>query len=126
MKVCAVTIQTDPWKKRGPMNFKLKFVAAAMLAASLVASSAYAGQATPPAKKKHNAKTTKTTTTVTKVYTAPAPTAAHVEAQIQALREEMQSQINNLKSDLAAKDDQLMQAQAAAAAKPPGVMLIPL
>jgi hypothetical protein len=99
------------------MNFKLKFVAAGMLAASLVASSAYAGQTTPPAKKKHTAKTTKSTTAVTKVYMAPppAPSAAHVEAQIQALRTELQSQIDSLKGDLAAKDEQLRQAQAAAA-----------
>ena len=95
------------------MNFKLKSVAAALLAASLVASHAYAIDP-PPAKKKHTAKTTKTT--VTKTYMASEPSPAHVEAQIQALRSELESQINGLKSDLALKDEQLKQAQAAAAA----------
>jgi Skp family chaperone for outer membrane proteins len=77
------------------MKFKFNAVAAAILAASLVGSNAYAGD--PPAPpKKH----------VTKK--PPKPT---VEDQIQALRQEFQGQIDGLKGDLAAKDQQLRQAQ---------------
>jgi Skp family chaperone for outer membrane proteins len=77
------------------MKLKLNAVAAAILAASLVGSNAYAGD--PPAPpKKH----------VTKK--PPKPT---VEDQIQALRQEFQGQIDGLKGDLAAKDQQLRQAQ---------------
>jgi Skp family chaperone for outer membrane proteins len=77
---------------------KLRFyaVAAAILAASLAGSSAYAGDPPAPAKKKY----------VTKK--PPKPT---VEDQIQALRQEFQGQIDGLKSDLATKDEQLKQAQ---------------
>jgi Skp family chaperone for outer membrane proteins len=81
------------------MKFKFNAVAAAILAASLVGSNAYAGD--PPAPpKKH----------VTKK--PPKPT---VEDQIQALRQEFQGQIDGLKGDLAAKDQQLRQAQQTAA-----------
>ena len=77
------------------MKFQMKMVAAATLAASLVGSNAYAVD--PPAPpKKH----------VTK--RPPKPT---VEDQINALRQEFQGQIDSLKSDLAAKDAQLRQAQ---------------
>ena len=78
----------------------MKMVAAAILAASLVGSYAYAGDPPPPAKKH-----------VTKKQ-PPKPT---VEDQINALRQELQGQIDGLKSDLAAKDAQLKQAQQAAA-----------
>jgi Skp family chaperone for outer membrane proteins len=81
------------------MKLKFNAVAAAILAASLVGSNAYAGD--PPAPpKKH----------VTKK--PPKPT---VEDQIQALRQEFQGQIDGLKGDLAAKDQQLRQAQQTAA-----------
>lgn len=84
------------------MNSKLKAAAAVILAACLVGSYAGASDATPPAKK-HTAK---------KAVKPKGPT---VEEQIQALRQEMQGQINNLKSDLATKDAQLKQAQQQAA-----------
>jgi len=87
---------------RGPMNFKLKAAAAAMLAASLVASFAYASDPAPTAKKHVATK---------KASTPPPPTVAQ---QIQALREEMQSQIDSLKTNLADKDAQLKKAQQAA------------
>lgn len=76
----------------------MKMVAAAILAASLVGSNAYAGDPPAPAKK-HAAKT---------------PPKPSVEDQINALRQEFQGQIDSLKSDLAAKDAQLKQAQQAA------------
>ena len=87
------------------MNFKLKTTAAAILAASLIGSYAYASDATPPAKKHTATKKAKTTT-------PPAPT---VEDQIQALRQELEGQINGLKTDLSEKDAQLRKAQQAAA-----------
>jgi Skp family chaperone for outer membrane proteins len=81
------------------MKLKFNTVAAAILAASLVGSNAYAGD--PPAPpKKH----------VTKK--PPKPT---VEDQIQSLRQEFQGQIDSLKTDLATKDEQLKQAQQSAA-----------
>jgi hypothetical protein len=85
------------------MNFKLKTAAAAIVAASLIASYAYASDPTPPAKKH--------------VATAKAktPPPATVGEQIQALRQELEGQINSLKSDLAEKDAQLKKAQQAAA-----------
>ncbi|MGA8741403.1 MAG: hypothetical protein WB561_09495 [Terracidiphilus sp.] len=78
------------------MKSQMKMVAAAILAASLVGSNAYAGDPPAPAKKH-----------VTKKQ-PPKPT---VEDQINALRQEFQGQIDGLKSDLAAKDAQLKQAQ---------------
>src|ERR1700728_4189659 len=87
-------------KKRGPMKLRLNAAAAAILAASLVGSYAYAGDPPAPAKKKH----------VTRQ--PPKPT---VEDQINSLRQEFQGQIDGLKSDLAAKDAQLRQAQQTAA-----------
>ncbi len=77
------------------MKLQMKMVVAAILAASLVGSNAYAGDPPPPAKKK----------------TAKAPPKPSVEDQINALRQEMQSQIDALKSDLSSKDAQLKQAQ---------------
>ena len=82
------------------MKFQMKMAAAAVLATSLVGSYAYAGDPPAPAKKKTAAKR------------PPKPT---VEDQINALRQEFQGQIDGLKSDLAAKDAQLRQAQQAAA-----------
>lgn len=81
------------------MKFQMKMVAA-LLAASLVGSNAYAGDPPAPAKKHATKKQ------------PPKPT---VEDQINALRQEFQGQIDGLKSDLAAKDAQLKQAQQAAA-----------
>jgi Skp family chaperone for outer membrane proteins len=81
------------------MNFRFTAAAAIVLAASLVGSNAYAGDPPAPAKKKQVAKK------------PPKPT---VDEQIQSLRQEFQGQIDGLKSDLAAKDAQLRQAQQAA------------
>ena len=86
--------------KRRPMKSQMKVVAAAILAASLVGTYAYAGDPPAPAKKHAAARK------------PPKPT---VEDQINALRQEMQTQIDGLKSDLAAKDTQLKQAQQTAA-----------
>jgi hypothetical protein len=85
------------------MNFRLKTAAAALLAASLVASYGYAAEGTTPAKKHVAAK---------KAKTPPAPT---VQEQIQELRRELEGQINGLKTSLADKDAQLQKAQQAAA-----------
>ena len=85
------------------MTFRFRSAAAAILAASLVCSSAYATDATPPAKKHPATK---------KAKTPPGPT---VEEQIKALRQDMETQINGLKTDLADKDAQLKKAQQAAA-----------
>ncbi len=81
------------------MNLRLKAAATAILAVSLVSVNAYAGDPpAAPAKKK-----------VTKA--PPKPT---VEDQIQSLRQELQTQIDGLKQDIANKDTELKQAQQAA------------
>jgi Skp family chaperone for outer membrane proteins len=104
IKMCATKIQPDSKnEKRGPMNFKQKTVAAAILVASLVASSAYASGQTPPVKKHAAAR---------KAQTPPPPSVAE---QIQALKDQLEGEINGLKTDLANKDAQLQQAQQAAA-----------
>ncbi|MGB6830812.1 MAG: hypothetical protein WBE41_22390 [Terracidiphilus sp.] len=82
------------------MNFKLCTAAAVMCAASLVVSSAYAASDGDGAAKKHHA--------TRKEQTPPPPS---VEEQINALRSELQGQINQLKSDLDTKDAELKQAQ---------------
>jgi Skp family chaperone for outer membrane proteins len=89
--------------KRGAMNLRLKAAVAAILAASLVSTFTYASDATPPAKKHSTAKK------------AAKPKGPTVEEQIQSLRQEMQGQIDGLKTNLADKDAQLKQAQQAAA-----------
>jgi len=86
------------------MKFALNSAAVAVLVASMVASPIYAEAPKPPVKK---AVATK------KAKTPPPPSVAE---QIQALKTELEGQINGLKSDLAAKDAQLKQAQEAAAA----------
>jgi hypothetical protein len=85
------------------MNLRLTTVAATILAASLVASYGYASDATTPLKKH---------TATKKAKTPPPPT---VEEQIQTLKQELEGQINGLKTDLASKDAQLKNAQQAAA-----------
>ncbi len=84
------------------MNLRLRAAVAAILAASVVGSYANASDATPPAKK-HAARR------------AAKPKGPTVEEQIQSLRQEMQGQIDSLKTSLADKDSQLKQAQQAAA-----------
>lgn len=83
------------------MNLRLRAAVTAILAASLVTTYAYASDATPPAKKHHRA--------------AAKPKGPTVEEQIQALRQEMQGQIDTLKNNLSEKDAQLQQAKQAAA-----------
>src|SRR4051794_14827465 len=85
--------------KRGPMNLRLRAAVAALMAVSLVGTYAHASDATPPPKKRKAAK----------------PKGPTVEEQIQALRQELQTQIDGLKTSLADKDTQLKQAQQAAA-----------
>jgi hypothetical protein len=90
-------------EKRGPMKLRVNAAVAAVLAASLVFANAQAGGHTPQAKKHTAAK---------KVQTPPAPS---VEEQIQALRSELQTQIDGLKSNLSSKDAELKKAQQEAA-----------
>ena len=85
------------------MKFKFATAAAAILAVCLFASYASAGQ-DKPVVKKH---------TATAKEKKPKPPT--VEEQIQGLRQEFQGQINELKTDLAAKDAELKQAKEAAA-----------
>jgi hypothetical protein len=85
------------------MKFKLNTAAAAILAASMIGSPVYAADGAPPAKKHIAPKKEKK------------PAGPTVEEQIQSLRQEMQGQIDGLKSNLADKDAQLKQAQQAAA-----------
>jgi len=93
------------------MNIHTKAIAAAVLAVGLTACS-YAASAqsdVPPSSKrpvKHAAKP------APKPKPAPAATAA----ELQELKQEMESQINALKEQLSSKDQQLKQAQDAAAA----------
>jgi Skp family chaperone for outer membrane proteins len=77
--------------------------AAAILAASLVVAHAQTSGSSAPAKKHVPAKK------------AVKPSEPSVADQIQALRTEMQTQIDSLRSDLTAKDAQLRQAQEDAA-----------
>ncbi len=84
------------------MKFGVHTVAACLLAASLVVSYASASGQTAPA----------TRHAATKKAATSGPT---VEEQIQQLRQEFQGQIDGLKSSLAEKDEQLRQAQQAAA-----------
>jgi len=92
---------------RGPMNFKAKCAAAAILAASLAIPFAYASDpAAPPAKKHH----------ATRHERERGPS---VEEQLENLRQQMQTQqtqIDSLKDQLSNKDQQLQQAQQAATA----------
>jgi hypothetical protein len=86
------------------MNLTAKTAGAFVLAASLIASFSNAQTADKPVVKKHVA--------AKKVKTPPPPSVAD---QIQALRQDLENQINSLKTDLATKDAQLKQAQDAAA-----------
>jgi len=83
------------------MNSRLKAAAAMIMAACVACSYSYASAAAPPAKK-HTHKTA-------------APKGPTVEEQIQSLRQDLEGQINALKSDLAARDAELRQAQQQAA-----------
>jgi hypothetical protein len=83
------------------MNLRLRAAVASILAASLVGTYANASDAAAPPAKKH--------------ARAAKPKGPTVDEQIQALRQEMQGQIDSLKNSLADKDAQLKQAQQAAA-----------
>ena len=81
------------------MKFRVNAAAAILLAASLVAANAQTSGSS-----KHLEKHVPATKTAK-------PTTSSLEEQIQALRNEMQSQIDGLKQDLATKDAQLQKAQ---------------
>ena len=85
------------------MNFGLKIATASALAVSFVACYGQTSTAKPTVKKH------------TTTRRAKKPAAPSVAEQIQALRQELQGQINGLKTDLADKDAQLRQAQQTAA-----------
>jgi hypothetical protein len=92
------------------MNIHLKAIAAAVLAVGLTTGSyvASAQSDVPPASKrpmKH-----------TKPAPKPKPAPAATAAELQELKQEMETQINALKDQLSSKDVQLKQAQDAAAA----------
>jgi hypothetical protein len=100
---------------RGPMNFKFKIAAAAMLAVCVVASYGQTDNAKPPVKKHFATRKTEAPAPV-EVRKLRAPAEPSVADQIQELRHDLEGQINDLKTDLAVKDAQLKQAQQAAAA----------
>ena len=89
------------------MNIQIKSFAAALLAAGLVSSQAYAADPTPPiaaADRKHVAHKAK-----------PRPAPAATAAELLELKQEMESQIKSLKDELADRDARLQAAQQAAA-----------
>jgi hypothetical protein len=97
------------------MKPRRNIAVAAILAFSLVAAYGQTGGTQPPAKKHvatRKAKMPSMPVEVKKVKTPPGPS---VEEQIQALRQELQGQIDSLKTSLAEKDAQLKMAQQAAA-----------
>jgi Skp family chaperone for outer membrane proteins len=91
------------------MKRTLYAAAAAILAASLVVANAQTGS-TPSTS--HSGSAAKKHAPAKKPSAPPAPS---VQDQIQALRTEMQTQIDSLRNDLSAKDAQLRQAQQDAA-----------
>ncbi|MFY9853901.1 MAG: hypothetical protein WAK26_08510 [Terracidiphilus sp.] len=84
------------------MSLKLNVAAMAVLTVCLTASYGQASQAQSPTKKHSEASKVK------------APSSPSIEAQVQALREELEGRINKLESNLAAKDAELQKAQQAA------------
>jgi hypothetical protein len=90
------------------MNYRFTATAAAILAVSLIVPCGFASDTATPQKKQ-------TTTKATKAKKEKAPPAPSVQDQIQALRQELEGQINGLKSDLSTKDAQLKKAEQAAA-----------
>jgi len=87
------------------MRLKSNAIAVMVLAASVFASMAFATDAAAPAEKSH--------ATHKRASKAMKPS---VEDQVQKLREELQGEINALKSDISAKDAALLKAQQDAAA----------
>ena len=100
------------------MNFKFKIAAAAMLAVCVVASYGQTANTKPPVKKHVATKKAHTPEPPppVEVRKLRAPAEPSVADQIQELRQELEGQINDLKTDLAVKDEQLKQAQQTAAA----------
>src|ERR1035437_2463136 len=98
-QTCEAMIQTDlKGKMRGPMNFKFKIAAAAMLAVCVVASYGQTGNAKPPVKKHVATKKTQAPEPV-EVRKLRAPAEPSVADQIQELRHDLEGQINDLKRD---------------------------
>jgi hypothetical protein len=97
------------------MNFKLRFAAAAILATCCVASYGQTSS-TKPVKKHVATKKTETTPEPVEVKKTRASASPSVEEQIQALKHDLEGQIDGLKTDLANKDEQLKLAQQTAAA----------
>src|ERR1039458_912929 len=90
-------------KREAQMKLTVKAAAIAFLAASLVVSYAQTSGTTPPAKKHVAAK-------------KPAgPAGPTVQEQSDQMKQQFQGEIDGLKADLATKDEQLKQAQQAAA-----------
>ena len=85
------------------MKFKLNAAVAAFLAAGIVVSSAYAASDKDQMPKKQTARR------------SSSACCSDVESQINAMKQELQGQIDALKSDLATKDAELQQAKQAAA-----------
>ncbi len=85
------------------MNFRLKLAATAIMAVCVVSVYGQTSEDKPPVKKHIATKKEK------------APPQPSVADQIQSLRQELEGQINGLKTDLANKDAQLQKAQQAAA-----------
>jgi hypothetical protein len=89
------------------MNIKIQAIAAVVLAAGLVSSPAFAADPAAAA----------TTTKKPAKHTAkPKPVPTATAAELQELKQDMQTQINTLKEQLSDRDVQLKQAQDAAAA----------
>jgi hypothetical protein len=100
------------------MNFKFKIAAAAMLAVCVVASYGQSSDTQPPVKKHVATKKAQKPEPPppVEVKKLRAPAEPSVTDAIMELRRDLESQINDLKNDLAVKDAQLKQAQQAAAA----------
>jgi TolA-binding protein len=97
------------------VNFKLNITAMLILAVSVAASYGQTSATNPPVKKHvATASATAPAKPVVAVKTKK-PASPTVEEQIQALRHDLESQINSLKTSLAEKDAQLQRAQQAAA-----------
>jgi Skp family chaperone for outer membrane proteins len=90
-------------KREAQMKLTVKAAAIAFLAAGLVFSYAQTSGTTPPAKKHAAAKK------------PAAPAGPTVQQQIDDMKQQFQGEIDGLKADLATKDEQLKQAQQAAA-----------
>jgi hypothetical protein len=92
--------------QRGSMNIQTKAIAAVILAAGFTSVYAHAADPAPaPAEKKH-----------AKHDAKPKPVPSATAAELQELKQEMETQINTLKEQLSDRDVQLKQAQDAAAA----------